>query len=404
MAGLARKLAVSAAATIVALTAAEAVTRAIVVKSSGATDFESYRLRCLGEQLSIFERDEAGELIDLQPGTRQGNLITINRQGFRGKPVAEPKPEEGFRICCIGGSGCFGTASSGDAKTFPAQLEQLLRREARAPERVEVINGGLPGATTARAVSRFEKRLATRKPDVVILYNLINDLLQSRRAKLGIDPRRKALVNADGPVSRLLSHSAMYLAVASSATQREKEREIARANAEQTTKTRPGSAPGARAVAEAVGREAGHAYDGTIEKNLYIVPEHFAEFRSQLARFHAAAKAAGAVPVFCTFALRFEPNATAEEYQQNGPTTAFYMPDWPMARDAVNAMNDAIREAAAKTGSLLIDVAREIPKKTEYFPPRDTDHFTDAGCAAAAAIIAKALREKQMLTGAALPK
>lgn len=51
--------------------------------------------------------------------------------------------------------------------------------------------------------------------------------------------------------------------------------------------------------------------------------------------------------------------------------------------------NDVVRDTAARHGVLLIDLARELPKSSEFF--YDTHHFTNAGCAAVADIIAKRL-------------
>jgi lysophospholipase L1-like esterase len=406
MAAKRRKLLVAGGATLLALALAEVAARVYLVSASGATDFASYRDRCLGKQLAIFEQDASGELVDLKPGQQQGSLITINRQGFRGRAALEPKPADGWRICCIGGSGCFGTTSSGDNTTFPAFLERALRREAAGPDLVEVVNGGLPGATTALAVTRYEQRLRRLRPDVVVLYNLINDVLHSRRTKLGLDPRTRPLVTVDGPVSSLLSHSAIYLAIVSSRTEREKAAEIAEANRAQADVAR-GTAQArqrARAVEEAVAKEDAAAYDGTPAMNLYIVPEHLSEFRSQLDRFARAVRADGATPVYCTFAMRFRGDETQAEYQENGPATARYLPDWRMAKDAIAAMNETIREAARANGAPLIDVAAALPRKSEFFPHKDTDHFTDAGCEAAAELMAAELKRLGCLSRAALPK
>lgn len=406
MGRIGKRLLVATAASLLALSGAELAFRRILTTASGATDFDSYRKRCIGEQLPIFEEDRSGELVDLVPGSRQGNRITINRQGFRGSPVLVPKPADGFRVCMIGGSGCFGTTSSSDATTIAARLEAVLRERAAVPAHVEVMNGGLPGATTAGAVTRFEKRLRPFDVDVVILYNLINDLLTSRRVALGVDPRATPLVKVDSAISRVLSHSALYLGVVSARTQREKERSLAEAVKRQSESGRSarGIAPGAREVSAAVARESGHVYDGTPATNLYLVPKHVAEFESELRRFRAVVKEAGAVPVFCTFALRFRGDETQEEYVANGPVTAFYMPDWPMARDAVAHMNDVIRRIAEETGSILCDVAAELPRRPELFPPKDTDHFTDEGCAEVARLIAAELARSGCLRGAALPR
>lgn len=51
--------------------------------------------------------------------------------------------------------------------------------------------------------------------------------------------------------------------------------------------------------------------------------------------------------------------------------------------------NQVTRNTAAQHGVLLIDLAREMPKTSEFF--YDTYHFTNAGCAAVAAILDQAL-------------
>jgi hypothetical protein len=47
--------------------------------------------------------------------------------------------------------------------------------------------------------------------------------------------------------------------------------------------------------------------------------------------------------------------------------------------------NDVVRETAAQHQVYLIDLAKEMPKSTEYF--YDTYHFTNAGCRKVAEIL-----------------
>ncbi len=51
--------------------------------------------------------------------------------------------------------------------------------------------------------------------------------------------------------------------------------------------------------------------------------------------------------------------------------------------------NEVVRNTASQHGVLLIDLAREMPKTSEFF--YDTYHFTNAGCAAVAEIVNKHL-------------
>src|SRR5262245_1017152 len=136
---LGKKLLILAVSSALALAVGECVTRGVLVSKSGASDFETYRTRAMGEVLPIFEQDIGGEIIDITPNTAQGTQIHINRQGFRGDAVADPKPAGGFRVCFIGGSGCFGTTSSGDNTTIPGFFEAELRKRSSTPRRVEVV-------------------------------------------------------------------------------------------------------------------------------------------------------------------------------------------------------------------------------------------------------------------------
>ncbi|MBI3819436.1 MAG: SGNH/GDSL hydrolase family protein [Planctomycetes bacterium] len=283
-----RKLLLSLGATVATLAAAEWITRAIVVAKSEATDFDSYRKRCLGENIQIFKVDESGELVDFVPGKIQGKAIHINAQDFRGKPVIEPKPADAFRICCIGGSTCFGSMSSSDSTTFPAFLELELRSTARVPWHVEVMNGGLPGATDNRATLRYEQHLAKYLPDIVIMYNLINDLMASRRQALGLDPRTRPPVKITGPISELLSHSSIWLVLETQLGLQSKQAEMAQAIRREAARATPGSPERAARMVEVrdlIEAESGYVYDGKAENNLYLLPGHLAQFREELLQF-----------------------------------------------------------------------------------------------------------------------
>ena len=73
----------------------------------------------------------------------------------------------GERIVCFGDSLTFGTGAS-SGKDYPSQLSKLVSRP--------VINAGVPGDTTARALQRLERDVLTYAPDIVLITLGGNDL------------------------------------------------------------------------------------------------------------------------------------------------------------------------------------------------------------------------------------
>ncbi|MEW6670753.1 MAG: arylesterase [Thermodesulfobacteriota bacterium] len=73
----------------------------------------------------------------------------------------------GSNIICFGDSLTYGTGAS-TGKSYPSQLSLLISKP--------VINAGIPGDTTATALSRIEKDVLTQSPRIVIITLGGNDL------------------------------------------------------------------------------------------------------------------------------------------------------------------------------------------------------------------------------------
>ena len=73
----------------------------------------------------------------------------------------------GSNIICFGDSLTYGTGST-PGKNYPAQLSLLISKP--------VINAGIPGDTTATALSRLEEDVLTQSPRIVIITLGGNDL------------------------------------------------------------------------------------------------------------------------------------------------------------------------------------------------------------------------------------
>jgi acyl-CoA thioesterase I len=70
-------------------------------------------------------------------------------------------------IICFGDSLTYGTGA-GEGMNYPSQLSKLIAKP--------VINMGVPGDTTARALQRLERDVLAKSPDVVLITLGGNDL------------------------------------------------------------------------------------------------------------------------------------------------------------------------------------------------------------------------------------
>jgi hypothetical protein len=105
--------------------------------------------------------------------------ISINRLGYRG-PEITPLPDPGvLRVLALGGSTTFGNYVD-DADIWTAQLEKELTTAmaaARTPyRRVEVVNAAVPGFTSAENLIQLELLGVHLRPQIVILFQGLNDL------------------------------------------------------------------------------------------------------------------------------------------------------------------------------------------------------------------------------------
>lgn len=98
--------------------------------------------------------------------------IDINRFGFRCRDFSKWKPRNTIRIICIGAS----TTVQGrtNDETYPAILERKLR--VRYPQlSIQVLNFGISGTKSDHWIRRVDT-LFGYDPDIVIQYNLMNDI------------------------------------------------------------------------------------------------------------------------------------------------------------------------------------------------------------------------------------
>ncbi len=104
----------------------------------------------------------------------ESNPYRINNLGFRGPDISGEKPENVYRIICLGDSCTFGEGLGGDTVPYPRILENILNESARGV-RFEVVNAGVPGYNTIDGFYWIRDELMTLSPDLVTILFGWND-------------------------------------------------------------------------------------------------------------------------------------------------------------------------------------------------------------------------------------
>ena len=105
----------------------------------------------------------------------QKNLLTpvINSHGFRGPEINQLPSEDTFRIFAVGGSTTFGIGAP-DGNSWPALLREKFA-SIDTQKNVEIINAGIPSATSYNNFQLIKNKLVTFEPDLLIIYEGVNE-------------------------------------------------------------------------------------------------------------------------------------------------------------------------------------------------------------------------------------
>jgi acyl-CoA thioesterase-1 len=99
---------------------------------------------------------------------------------------SEPVVLNGENIICFGDSLTFGTGAA-HSKSYPAQLSEMIGQP--------VINAGIPGDTTARALQRLDRDVLSKSPRIVLITLGGNDLKNGVRKDVAFT-NLKAIIEA----------------------------------------------------------------------------------------------------------------------------------------------------------------------------------------------------------------
>ena len=355
-----KKIGLSFGAAAVAFVGAELLASAWLHWLASEEDFRRFAsIDQLRARYGAFDRFRAhrhlgyGLSPDYDAGANRHNAL-----GYRGEEITLEKPAGVVRIVCCGGSTTYGYGTDDYRLTVPSMLQYGLRE---AGKQVEVVNAGCPGWSTFETLVNFESRVLDLSPDHVVFYHGINDVLASmvwppealRGDQSGWLVRERRMVEAPllerSDLARIVMvrngviepHGSMLRVVGEAAA------------SNQTFNFRRQRKQGT--YPEGLFR------DVPLERMLRANGTRL--FRRNLESLIAVARAHGVSVLLTTFAY-------SAEFPGN-PNIGH-----PAVRDAIDAYNEVVREAARRHGVALVDLQPLLRSKDLF---TDGEHFSVAG-------------------------
>ena len=116
-----------------------------------------------------------------KPSIIANNGIKVNSDGFRGADIVKPKPNNVFRIVCLGDSCTYGLMIKNNRDVYPTILEKIINDENVINKKVEVINGGVSGYSSYQGLQLLKNQVINLQPNVITIYYGLNDCIWANK-------------------------------------------------------------------------------------------------------------------------------------------------------------------------------------------------------------------------------
>jgi len=144
------------------------------------SEYDTFKKNELCSAYQSLEYNQKGPISYLVPN-QYYNYLNINSDGFRGNEIID---DGKYRIIFLGGSTVFGIVTTSDQITIPALVEKKLNEK---KFNVQVINAGIPSATSIDELYLLENDLLKYNPDLVVMYDGWNDIGERNKIKFNIE-------------------------------------------------------------------------------------------------------------------------------------------------------------------------------------------------------------------------
>ena len=301
------------------------------------------------------------ELEEELPGADGKGVFSTNNMGFRGDYMNVPKPENEYRIFMIGGSTteCF---YIDDSKSVDAILQKELQSDINSETSIKVFNAGISGTKSYDHIALLMHRIIHLEPDMIILFLGINDL---NAAIYNIDylhflksgPRKKFPVLSFLATEFQIPRRIYYLVKQIAPT----EQELFEVISVKSNYLKQIDLLKEKPVTDLTPRTDLRLYSNNIKTII------------------GAAKAHNVQLVLMTQQSTY--NSTVDPTAKEWHWALYYYNKSRFQEDkmhyALESYNDVLRELSREYSVPLFDLARIIPKSSEYF--YDDYHFNTKG-------------------------
>lgn len=310
----------------------------------------------------------------------------VNEHGLRGGPIAGERASRSLRVITLGGSTTLGVDTD-RVDTYPYRLEQILRE--RLPGvAVDVQNAGVAWHATPHLLVHYELKLRQLQPDVVVVFEAINDLYRS------FSPLWWARGPYQPDYSHYLGPLIRFTGPASEATHERERNDWLLARSLQRWWS--GAAVPYSSRPEDVARLRGRLQAIEVDhfRSLDSYRDYYGRLLTTLAR--------DGVPVIVgSQAFLYREDLTELERARLHFAEIFCAEDGrypsPGSMEAgMRAFNDAARALSAEAGALFVDLEATVPKTLTYFT--DDVHLTRAGNERIAQAVADVLTEPEVVS------
>lgn len=314
------------------------------------------------------------------PGLGGKKRFSTNNYGFRGEEMVLPKPDDEYRVFIIGGS-TTECLYLDDSESVDRTLQDALAKNNPGSKKIKVYGAGKSGDRSDHHISMLVHRVTQMQPDMVIVFAGMNDLSAS-------------IFNHDYLHRGSNTRVSRFIMFRIFSTEFQIPRYLYRA-AENVIPEYRG-----RRVLESLTLESNYKSKIELRKNAPITDKvpvlKKEEYRNNLKTLAGVAKGHGFKMIFMTQAStwnsKVDPDAKNWHWMtyRDGATYKEEVMD-----KSLEEMNDVMREVGVELTIPVYDLARNIPKSTEYF--YNDIHFNVTGARKAGEDLGKFILETGLI-------